>query len=311
MFFLFLDGIDISYIKLNDTIKASIDIPKNCHISYVSIFAENRVGQKTMGNSMAVIFDDTMPKIGELSCPLIINFNDVTCSWFGFFDNESGIKSYIFGIGSAKGVDDIIPFRNVSWSSTSFTVARDENFVKSKPTSEYYATLVIINYVGLEVSVYSNPMKVDETPPITGWVIEMQDYLVIDLGSGNLITDITVPSQNDDVVCQRDISKVEVAWQEFVDDESGIDYYEVALGSTYGGTQVYDFAKVDKLTTRYSFTDIDLVDVRQVFVSVRGYNLMGLFSVAISNGVFISRYSYGLPPLQPLQVFDGHELHDM
>ena len=263
-----------------------------------------------MSNSMTVIFDDTMPEIGELLCPVIINFNHITCTWSGFSDNESGIKNYIFGIGSAKGVDDIVPFRNVGQSSLSFTAA-NENFVRTKPTTEYYATLVIVNNVGMEVSVYSDAMRVDETPPVTGWVIEMQDYLAIDLASGNLITEIIVPSENDDVACQRDISKVEVAWQEFVDDESGIDYYEVALGSTYGGTQVCDFTKVDKYTTRYSFTDVDLVDVRQVFVSVRGYNSVGLFSVAISNGVFVSRYSYGLPPLQPLLVFDGRRLHDM
>jgi hypothetical protein len=61
----------------------------------------------------------------------------------------------------------------------------------------------------------------------------------------------------------------------------------------------------------FIFKGLNLYEIRQVFVTLRGYNRAGLSTDVISNGVFISRYSAGFPPFTPFSLNDGLFDNDM
>ena len=77
------------------------------------------------------------------------------------------------------------------------------------------------------------------------------------------------------------------------------------MGTTAGGVQVKPFTEVKSGLPITVLRDLDLSNLRQVFVTVKGYNEAGLYSTSTSNGILISRVSAGLPPLKPLHVYDG------
>ena len=57
--------------------------------------------------------------------------------------------------------------------------------------------------------------------------------------------------------------------------------------------------------------NLDLAAVKELFVTVKGYNEAGLYITATSNGVFISRISAGLVPLGRSYVYDGRKETDL
>ena len=296
---------------LNDSSVIFLEAKNYGEPTYISVTTENQVGLTSTAFAPVVVVDQTEPEEGTLICPeLITTANGITCSWFGTSDKESGIQKYMFGVGSAEGIDNIIELSEISGDDSSVSVGTDSNFALTHDTV-LYATLVTVNNVGLQSFIYSGPMRIDDTPPVSGWVIELPDFIEVNVGLQETVSDSSNITKVSDIICQRDITKVEIAWEEFTDEESGMDYYEVALGSTPGGTQIQQFTKVQSDATRCTIYPVDLAAVRQVFASVRGFNGVGLFSVAVSNGVYISRHSAGLSPLSPLQVFDGKEVDDM
>ncbi len=114
--------------------------------------------------------------------------------------------------------------------------------------------------------------------------------------------------------CLESITQIQILWESFKDEDTQIIKYEVALGSTPGGTQIKPFYEVDRYQTSELVTNLDLSDVRRVYATVRGYNEAGLSSTAVSNGIFVSRFSAGLLPLRPFTIKDGvtsNDLHDL
>ena len=85
--------------------------------------------------------------------------------------------------------------------------------------------------------------------------------------------------------------------------------YQVALGSTPGGTQVHPFEDVSTGALSAVIRHIDLTRERRVFVTVKGYNAAGLHSTVTSNGVYVSRISAGLEPLGASYVYDGSDVN--
>ena len=83
--------------------------------------------------------------------------------------------------------------------------------------------------------------------------------------------------------------------------------YEVALGSTPGGTQVHPFEDVSPGTLFAVMCHIDLSRQRRVFATVKGYNAAGLHRTATSSGVYVSRISAGLEPLGVSYVYDDSD----
>ena len=81
--------------------------------------------------------------------------------------------------------------------------------------------------------------------------------------------------------------------------------YEIALGTTPGGSQIREFTEVPLDKFRVVIDKLDLTFVREVFATVKGYNEAELFSTETSSGVYISRVSSNLPSLDVSTVWDG------
>ncbi|XP_033116529.1 uncharacterized protein LOC117116571, partial [Anneissia japonica] len=181
----------------------------------------------------------------------------------------------------------------------------------------FYVTIAAFNKVGLSTTAFSDEIKVDSSPPIPGLVIELSDVSVLSHnGSEDSISMSALyicddenddeDCQRQDAVCQTSLTSVAVAWQPFIEPESYITSYEIAIGSEMGKADISNFQLVSPYITHYEITGLDLSEVRQVFVMLKGTNAAELSAVAMSNGVFISRVSSGLEPLGNPIVNDGN-----
>lgn len=267
-----------------------------------TVTAESVANLSTTIVSPPLVIDDSPPTDGVISCPSITSDDVLTCEWGNIFDPESGISHYYVGVGTTEGDVSVVPFTKVPAEKLSVTF-RKENGLQMVHNKKYYITLRAVNHVGLESTVYSEPIMVDSTPPVSGWIVELKDYNKWSPGSKPISKPVYGPTL--DVLCQRDFNQVQVAWQPFVDEESGIEKYEIGLGTSPGGTQVQSLMEISADRNHHVFSNLDLYDVTRVFVILKGYNKAGIYSIVVSNGVYISRHSAGYPPQKPLNVHDG------
>lgn len=83
--------------------------------------------------------------------------------------------------------------------------------------------------------------------------------------------------------------------------------YQVAIGSTPGGTQLRRFEDVKTEELTVVVRGLDLSRERHVFATVKGFNAAGLHSTATSDGVYVSLLSSGKTPLGESYVYDGND----
>lgn len=129
----------------------------------------------------------------------------VAAHWGAFEDLESDVVEVTWCAGLSYGTCDLVNETQLDHNST---VALS---VLTKPIingHRYYVTVKATNGAGVTTSFTSDGVTVDDTPPTSGTVI---DGMALD---------------EDYVNGEDDIS---ARWLDFVDLESGIEYYEVAL----------------------------------------------------------------------------------
>ncbi|XP_066299088.1 uncharacterized protein [Branchiostoma lanceolatum] len=276
----------------------------------LSLTAINSVGLRTVALSASLTVDSTPPLAGDVICPRHLPGTDeFRCTWHGFRDEESHIDHFRFGVGTEEGDDSVFPFTRVSGQADRFK-AKGFAGQSLRHQESYFATVIAYNAVGGKTSAYSAAIVIDDTPPVPGTVVELDSIYHADLegddSDGRGKCDNQEDCQEMDAVCQASVTQVAVAWQPFMDPETPITRYEVAVGTVPGGADLHSFHQVPDPDARFFVVkNLDLSDIRQVFVTVRGHNAAGLSSVAVSNGVYISKISAGLPPLTPLIVNDG------
>ncbi|XP_066298079.1 uncharacterized protein [Branchiostoma lanceolatum] len=276
----------------------------------LSLTAINSVGLRTVALSASLTVDSTPPVAGDVMCPRHLPGTDeLRCTWHGFRDEQSHIDHFRFGVGTEEGDDSVFPFTRVSGKADRF---KAKGFAGQflRHQESYYATVIAYNAVSGKTSAYSAAIVIDDTPPVTGTVAELDSIYHADLegddSDGRGKCDNQEDCQEMDAVCQASVTQVTVAWQPFTDPETPITRYEVAVGTVPGGAELHSFRQVPDHDARFFVVkNLDLSDIRQVFVTVRGHNAAGLSSVAVSDGVYISKISAGLPPLTPLIVSDG------
>ncbi|XP_066300154.1 uncharacterized protein [Branchiostoma lanceolatum] len=263
--------------------------------------------------SGGVIIDQTPPHVGTVVCPKYISVvSEIECNWGLFLEDESNIVSYDFMVGTRQNLDDIFQ-----------TVTLDRYRTKFRATGlvlqydkAYYVSIKATNSLRKTTYAYSDAIIIDDTPPLAGLVVEVSDVNTFNFSIDGLGLPITSQCNSAteceilDAMCQRSLTSVSAAWEPFTDTESPIIRYEVAIGTTPGGGQLRPFSEVSNGCS-VTITGLDLADIRQVYVSVRGTNAAGLATVAVSNGVYISRVSSGLTPLPAPHVRDGHLAEDL
>lgn len=132
---------------------------------------------------------------------------------------------------------------------------------------------------------YSNAASVDLSPPIAGARIS-----IVSSPSGSVASPSTFIKSYD---------TVSAAWDAWVDADSGISQYLVAVGLNPGGQQISAFQAIGT-ATRYTWTGLPLEPGSNIYVTVQGVNNGGLATSASSPSSLVS-------PIQPVpfKVYDG------
>jgi len=164
-------------------------------------------------------------------------------SWDAVDDSPSGIASYVLSIGTTPGGSDIL--KDWSLTETSYTLGN------AASGRTYFAKLRAVDGAGNAgpFSAPSDGIAVDASPPGT----------VAVYGGGY----------------QRDTTAMELSWSLSIDPESPVVDYLYAVGTTAGGTELFDWRSAG-LRVFVSLSGLDLQNGRSYFVSVRARNAAGL-----------------------------------
>ncbi|KAI8485717.1 hypothetical protein Bbelb_365510, partial [Branchiostoma belcheri] len=304
-------GVSVSSmkVKLHDTVLTE------GVANILSVEMVNEAGLWGSTYSGGVITDQTPPQVGTVVCPKYLSVvTEIECSWSLFLEHESNIVSYDFMVGTRQKLNDIFQTVTLHGHRTKFRATG----LALEHEKSYYVSIKATNSLGKETYGYSDVIVIDDTPPLAGLVVEVSDRNSFNFSKNGLGLS-PMPRCNTadecerlDAVCQRSLTSVSAAWEPFTDAETLIVRYEIAIGTTQGGGQLRSFTEVEvEDVCSATVTGLDLADIRQVYVSVKGTNAAGLATVAVSNGVYISRVSAGLPPLAAPQVRDGNLEQDL
>lgn len=224
----------------------------------------------------------------------------IAAQWTGFSDAESGLLGYSVCVGTSPLAADLVPCHDVGMvnvavvhASAASAYAPLNGAMLTDPltanTTTLYVTVIARNRVGGSVSVVSPAVEVDATAPVTG--------LVLDGRSGQ------------DAIYASHPSELCVAADGFYDLETGVQRYDVCVGTTPGQCSVSPFrlaapepvasasfgtaessavrpasdmvSPFDVLCAR----DVPLQHDQYVYVTVRAVNGAGVTAQASSNGV--------------------------
>ncbi|XP_038062441.1 uncharacterized protein LOC119732930 [Patiria miniata] len=291
-----------SYIPSALMTPADIGVP-----NILSIQAVNSVGLRRTVYATSLTVDNTPPTVGQVQCPAFIHANSaLLCSWTGFLDAESGIDHVVFLVGTAQGQNDVFQSDDLPGYLTHYRVTENLNLIHNRV---YYVTVEAFNAVNQSTMAFSGPIEIDDTPPTYGLVVELSGVYSFNFSDPIDLPELECTNDEEclslDRECLESLTQMQILWQPFTDEDTMITKYEVALGTTPGRSQIRPFYEVSKDQTSELITNIDLSSVSRVYATVRGYNEAGLTSTAVSNGIYVSRFSAGLSPLRPFQVKDG------
>eukprot|EP00058_Branchiostoma_floridae_P000529 XP_002586017.1 hypothetical protein BRAFLDRAFT_110183 [Branchiostoma floridae] len=80
------------------------------------------VSSMNVAISGSLTVDETPPVAGEVFCPQFVqDASELSCHWHGFYDTESTIQYYMFGVGEAEGDDSIFNFTRIPSHQTHFS----------------------------------------------------------------------------------------------------------------------------------------------------------------------------------------------
>ena len=129
----------------------------------------------------------------------------ISAHWSAFEDLESDVMQVMWCAGSSPGSCDLVAQSSLTPVSTSVHKVLTEPL---KNGQRYFITVNATNSAGVTTSLTTDGMTVDDTPPISGSVID------------GAVSDVDYLNGEDDVSAR---------WFGFEDLESGIESYEVAL----------------------------------------------------------------------------------
>ncbi|XP_038051300.1 uncharacterized protein LOC119724354 isoform X2 [Patiria miniata] len=213
--------------------------------------------------------------------------SELVLHWESFTDIEehgmarhhSGIKHYEYAIGSMRGGGDVKEFTRVGITNGVIV-----HSLRLQNGHKYYATVRATDFVGLSSQAISDVIVIDTSSP----VISAEHTL--DVG-GSFI---------------RSTTSISASWENvFSDQESGVAYYEWALGSHPGHADIMPFTRE---STEIGVSDpsqpLLLQEGHSYFISVKAINTVGLITLK-SYGAFTVDAT---PPLAG-HVFDGNPVN--
>ena len=259
----------ITWIEMTELTDSSVSLTNLTLSDGITYYAVVRATDKAGNMSVesagdGIMIDLTIPVSGSIRDGLRkdLNYtakaNILSGNWSGFSDSASGIVDYQFAIGTTSGGSDI-----KNWSSNGIdTTVTVSGFTLNNGQS-YYFSVNAIDRVGLSSdTVTTDGIIADHKGPKTGTVI---DGLT-----------------SDDSLSVTD--SIYASWSGFADELSGIQFYEYAVGSNSGGSDLIPWT--NHRSNRSIALKHTLKNNLTYFVSVRAIDNVGNKSnIATSSGV--------------------------
>ncbi|XP_022103276.1 uncharacterized protein LOC110986013 isoform X2 [Acanthaster planci] len=245
------------------------------HSYFISVKAINTVSLITLKTYGAFMVDASPPLAGHVydgdSAHVPAHHRDqdfqegrviIRAFWEGFHDPHSAIIGYSWRAGICPVCDDIVPEQHVGLDND--VVAENLNLV---PGLTYYVTATACNAADLCTSVTSDGVIVDDSPPVAGQVY--------DGGPGG-----------GDISCQSSRLHLQAHWWGFHDPHSGLSHYEWRAGTTPGAADILPSTRIELSEDAMIFLPVSgqLPIGTDIYITVRAYNRLGMWSEAISNG---------------------------
>ncbi|CAC5378371.1 unnamed protein product [Mytilus coruscus] len=177
------------------------------------------------------------------------NTTSISCKWRGFHDPHSQIESYHVGLGLTSGNDDIEPLTNIGLKNIKTWIS---NFVQGV---RHYCILKACNGARLCSHSSSNGVLIDNSAPIPGLVV---------------VGEPGIHSRY-----QSDNSSLHATWIGFKDPQSGIDHFEVCIGTRPLLCDIMNRWNVS-LSSAFVKSQLELRNDVPMFVTVRACNKVKL-----------------------------------
>ncbi|KAK7493720.1 hypothetical protein BaRGS_00015049 [Batillaria attramentaria] len=184
--------------------------------AWIRLKVVNNVGLSTAGSSASsIVFDNTPPVSGhvidgaqygqDVCCQK--DSSQICAQWMDFYDPDSNIAFFQWGVGLTPGSDDVVPFHKLSTYDKQSCAS-----VQLQHNVTYYSTVIATNTAVNDKSTNatSSGVLVDKTPPDVGILADGQN------------------AQND-VDFTSETATVSASWSDFHDPESGMDSYTLAV----------------------------------------------------------------------------------
>ena len=251
---------------------------------YVTVQVTNGVGLRETRSSDGMLLDASPPLMGDvldgshitgLDYNVVLAIWNVSASWFGVEDVESGVKSCTWTIQSNSGV---VMFQDDIRNNTSYEernvysihqTYKDLNFIKNMI---YFNVFTCLNKAELQSTVRSDGFKVEPIWPAPAVVRD---------GS----------TQGIDLVFQTSTQRVGANWDPFLgDNRDPVANYELAIGTAAGKYDVLRFTSVGlkrnvEINVAPDISDLDVLEVgKMYYVTVKAISRTGHFSMQHSNG---------------------------
>ena len=241
------------------------------HIYSSGIEIENSVGMKTVYWTNGVTIDNTSPLLFGLHLTLFSQRELLTADW-SVSDEESGLKSLSWGLGTTPEANDIRNYTVISPINTKVSV-----LTFSFPQGiTCFLNLLAINNAGLSSRSSSNAVIIDRSAPDPGVVAAYYAF----------------PPNYDRSKNKVPNSTLAVSWTGFADLESGIKMTSWAVGTNLLKLKRADSARYTKVVPKESIGGViirnqTLWGNSTYFVCVRVTNGVGLHKTDCSTGMLI------------------------
>ena len=193
---------------------------------------------------------------------------NVTFTWSGFIDEQSGINDYHYALGTEPGTENIIPRTplglNADFSSLAITIGS----LALEVNQTYYGTVYAIDKVNNETFAISDGLTIDRDGP--------EDGIITDGGPV-------------DIDYTNDTTSASASWEDFYD-FNGINRYELSLNTTTdegSNVVVVNWTDVGQ-NLSYTFFDLNLSPNRMYYFSIKAYDgLNNSSNIVVTDGFLV------------------------
>ncbi|VDI44467.1 Hypothetical predicted protein, partial [Mytilus galloprovincialis] len=190
----------------------------------------------------------------------------VCAQWNGFYDPESGLSEYRWGVGTEAGRDDIVPFKNKTFSRDVKDSCAD---LQLQHNTTYYSIVIAKNSAlnPKTVKGYSNGVLIDTTAPVKGWIVD-----------GNI-------GKKHDMNFSSETAEVTSMWGGFSDPESGIVSYNLDIYINNKFSQTFH----NGLKTEFVDYSLSMKHGDHIYVKLTAKNGADISTVIRSDGFIIDQ----------------------